>query len=110
MLHLPPAHHETGKRDSPNETKIKEQQNKTVPDSNSNLTKSMTQHNQIKELTTWFLTLLCRSPLPLLMSASSCTTTVVYDGLLLHHRHRSTAATPWYTVHVKPSLLIDSIR
>jgi hypothetical protein len=42
MPHLPPAHHETSKRDSPNETKIKEKQNKTVPDSNSNLTKSMT--------------------------------------------------------------------
>jgi hypothetical protein len=24
MPHLPPAHHETSKRDSPNETKIKE--------------------------------------------------------------------------------------
>jgi hypothetical protein len=29
MPHLPPAHHETSKRDSPNETKIKEKQNKT---------------------------------------------------------------------------------
>jgi hypothetical protein len=29
MPHLPPAHHETRKRDSPNETKIKEKQNKT---------------------------------------------------------------------------------
>jgi hypothetical protein len=37
------------------ETKIKEKQNKTIPDSNSNLTKSMTHHNQTKELTTWFL-------------------------------------------------------
>jgi hypothetical protein len=27
MPHLPPAHHETSKRDSPNETKIKEKQN-----------------------------------------------------------------------------------
>jgi hypothetical protein len=50
MPHLPPAHHETSKCDSPNETKIKKQ-----TDSNSNLTKSMTHHNQIKELTTWFL-------------------------------------------------------
>jgi hypothetical protein len=56
MPHLPPAHHETNKHDSPNETKIKEKQNKTVPDSNSNLIKSMTHHNQTKELTTWFLT------------------------------------------------------
>jgi hypothetical protein len=40
-----------------NETKIKEKQNKTVPDSNSNLAKSMTHHNQTKELTTWFLNL-----------------------------------------------------
>jgi hypothetical protein len=55
MSHLPPAHHETSKRDSPNETKIKEKYNKTVPDSNSNLAKSMTHHNQTKELTTWFL-------------------------------------------------------
>jgi hypothetical protein len=38
-----------------NETKIKEKQNKTISDSNSNLAKSMTHHNQTKELTTWFL-------------------------------------------------------
>jgi hypothetical protein len=57
MPHLPPAHHEISKCNSPNETKIKEQQNKTVPDSNSNLAKSMTHHNQTKELTTWFLNL-----------------------------------------------------
>jgi hypothetical protein len=29
MLHLPPAHHETSKHDSPNETKVKEKQIKT---------------------------------------------------------------------------------
>jgi hypothetical protein len=57
MPHLPPAHHETSKHDSPNETKVKEKQNKIVSDSNSNLVKSMTHHNQTKELTTWFLTL-----------------------------------------------------
>jgi hypothetical protein len=51
MPHLPPAHHETSKRDSPNETKIKEKQNKTIPDLNSNFVRSMTHHNQIKELT-----------------------------------------------------------
>jgi hypothetical protein len=50
MLHLPPADHETSKHDSPNETKIKEKQNKS--------TKSMTHHNQTKELITWFLSLL----------------------------------------------------
>jgi hypothetical protein len=55
MLHLPPAHHETSKRDSPNEAKVKEKQNKTIPDSNSNLTKLMTHHNQTKKRTTWFL-------------------------------------------------------
>jgi hypothetical protein len=55
MPHLPPAHHEANKRDSPNEIKVKEKQNKTIPDSNSNLAKSMTHHNQTKELTTWFL-------------------------------------------------------
>jgi hypothetical protein len=55
MLHLTPAHHEISKRDSPNETKTKEKQNKIVPDSNSNLTKSMTHHNQTKEQTTWLL-------------------------------------------------------
>jgi hypothetical protein len=38
-----------------NETKIKEKQNKTIPDSNSNLTKSMTHHSQTKNRTTWFL-------------------------------------------------------
>jgi hypothetical protein len=32
MPHLPPAHHETSKHDSPNETKVKEKQNETVPD------------------------------------------------------------------------------
>jgi hypothetical protein len=49
MPHLPPAHHETSKHDSPNETKIKEEQNETVLDLNSNLAKPMTHHNQIKE-------------------------------------------------------------
>jgi hypothetical protein len=52
MPHLSPVHHETSKRDSPNETKVKEKQNKTIPDSNSNLAKSMTRHNQTKELIT----------------------------------------------------------
>jgi hypothetical protein len=55
MPHLSPAHHETSKHDSPNETKIKEKQNKIVSDLNLNLAKSMTHHNQTKELTTWFL-------------------------------------------------------
>jgi hypothetical protein len=55
MPHLPPAHHETSKHDSSSERKIKEKQNKTIPDSNSNLAKSMTHQNQIKKLTTWFL-------------------------------------------------------
>jgi hypothetical protein len=55
MPHLPPAHHETSKHDSPNETKIKEKQNKTISDSNSNLTKSLTHHNQTNKLTAWFL-------------------------------------------------------
>jgi hypothetical protein len=57
MSHLPPAHHETSKRDSPSEAKIKGKQNEAVPDSNSNLAKSMTHHDQTKELTTWFLNL-----------------------------------------------------
>jgi hypothetical protein len=57
MPHLPPAHHETSEHDSPSETKIKEKQDEAVPDSNSNLAKSMTHHNQTKELTTWFLNL-----------------------------------------------------
>jgi hypothetical protein len=55
MPHLPPTHHETSKHDSPNETKVKEKQNETISDSNLKLTKSMTHHNQTKELTTWFL-------------------------------------------------------
>jgi hypothetical protein len=54
MPHLPPAHPETSKRDSPNETKVKERQNKIVLDSNSKLAKSMTHHNQTKEWITWF--------------------------------------------------------
>jgi hypothetical protein len=57
MPHLPPTHHKTIKHDSPNESKIKEKQNKTIPDLNSSLAKSMTNHNQTKELTTWFLNL-----------------------------------------------------
>jgi hypothetical protein len=57
MLHVPPTHHETSKHDSPNETNVKGKTNETVSDSNSNLVKSMTCHNQIKELTTWFLNL-----------------------------------------------------
>jgi hypothetical protein len=57
MPHLWPTHHETSKCDSRNETKVKEKQNETVPDSNSNLAKSMTHHNQTKKLTTWFLNL-----------------------------------------------------
>jgi hypothetical protein len=57
MPHLPPAHHERSNRDSPSKIKIKEKQNKTVPDSNSNLAKSITHDNQIKKLTTWFLNL-----------------------------------------------------
>jgi hypothetical protein len=63
MPHLPHAQHETSKRDSPNETKVKEKQNKTIPNLNSNLAKSMTHHTQTKngllgfsnqEQTTWF--------------------------------------------------------
>jgi 5,10-methylene-tetrahydrofolate dehydrogenase/methenyl tetrahydrofolate cyclohydrolase len=57
MPHLPPTHHETSKRDSPNETKIKEKQNEIIPNSNSNLAKSIIHHNQTKKLTTWFLNL-----------------------------------------------------
>jgi hypothetical protein len=57
MPHLPPAHHEISKCDSPNEIKIKEKQNETLPYSYSNLAKSMTHHNQTKELTTLFLNL-----------------------------------------------------
>jgi hypothetical protein len=37
MPHLPPAPHERSKHDYPNETKIKEKQNETITDSNSNL-------------------------------------------------------------------------
>jgi hypothetical protein len=57
MPHLPPAYHETSKRDSLNETKVKEKENKTIKDSNSNLAMSMTHHNQTKKRTTWFLNL-----------------------------------------------------
>jgi hypothetical protein len=49
MSHLPPAHHEISKRDSPSETKIKKKQNETIPDLNSNLIKLMTHHNQTKK-------------------------------------------------------------
>jgi hypothetical protein len=33
------------------------EENKTIPDLNLNLARSMTHHNQTKKLTTWFLTL-----------------------------------------------------
>jgi hypothetical protein len=54
--HLPPAHHKTSKHDYPNKPKVKGKTTEPIPDLNSNLTKSMTHHNQTKELTTWFLT------------------------------------------------------
>jgi hypothetical protein len=57
MPYISPAHHEISKCDSPNETKIKEKQNETISDLNSNLIKSMTHHNQTKKLTIWFLNL-----------------------------------------------------
>jgi hypothetical protein len=56
MPHLPSAHHETSKRDSPNETKIKKTK-QTILVLNSDLAKSMTHHNQTKELITWFFNL-----------------------------------------------------
>jgi hypothetical protein len=46
MSHLSPAHHETSKRNSPNELNVKK--NKNISDSNSNLAMSMTHHNQTK--------------------------------------------------------------
>jgi hypothetical protein len=61
MPHLPPTHHETNKCDSPNETKVKVKQ--TVLDSNSNLAKLMTHHNQTKELTIGFSISPLMSPL-----------------------------------------------
>jgi hypothetical protein len=79
MPHLPPAHHETSKHDSPNETKIKEKQNETIPDSNSNLAKSMTHHNQTTELTTWFLT----RPMP--AGRGPCAVTVCWRSQGVHH-------------------------
>jgi hypothetical protein len=82
MPQLPHAHHETSRHDSPNKTKVKEKTKQNYPgfefkphqvndssqsnqgtdhlsisDSNSNLTKSMTHHNQTKELIAWFLNL-----------------------------------------------------
>jgi hypothetical protein len=44
MLHLPPAHHETNNHDSPNQPKVKDKTTEHIPDSNSNLAKSMTHH------------------------------------------------------------------
>jgi hypothetical protein len=71
MLHLPPAHHKTNKHNSPNETKVKEKQNKNIPNSNSNLTKSMTHHNQTKKLTTWFLKRICYCQYMLLLVSNA---------------------------------------
>jgi hypothetical protein len=39
-----------------NETRNKGKTIEPIPDSNSNITKSMTHHNQIKKLTIWLLT------------------------------------------------------
>jgi hypothetical protein len=39
------------------QNKDKRKTKQTIPDSNSNLTKSMTHHNQTNKLTTWFLKL-----------------------------------------------------
>jgi hypothetical protein len=54
MPHLPAAHHEIRKHNSPNKTEMKVIL-PNILDSNSNLDKLMTHHNQTKELTTWFL-------------------------------------------------------
>jgi hypothetical protein len=56
MPHLPPAHHETSRHDSPNEQKIKAKQ-PNHPGFEFKPHKSLTHHNQTKELTTWFLNL-----------------------------------------------------
>jgi cytochrome c-type biogenesis protein CcmH/NrfF len=48
MSHLSPADHETSKRDSTNELKVKKNENENIPDSNSNPAMSMTHHNQTK--------------------------------------------------------------
>jgi hypothetical protein len=42
-----------------NKDKRKIKQNKTIPDLNLNIAKSMTHHNQTNELTTWFLSKSC---------------------------------------------------
>jgi hypothetical protein len=57
MPQLPPTHYETSKHESPTETKIKEKQNETIPDSNSNLfqVNDSSQSNQGTD--TWFLNL-----------------------------------------------------
>jgi hypothetical protein len=57
MPQLPPTHYETSKHESPTETKIKEKQNETISDSNSNLfqVNDSSQSNQGTD--TWFLNL-----------------------------------------------------
>jgi hypothetical protein len=57
MPQLPPTHYETSKHESPTKTKIKEKQNETIPDSNSNLfqVNDSSQSNQGTD--TWFLNL-----------------------------------------------------
>jgi hypothetical protein len=55
--YLPPAHHETSKRDSPTKQRIKVKQPKCL-EFQFKPRKSMTHHNQTKELTTWFFNLL----------------------------------------------------
>jgi hypothetical protein len=71
MPHLPPAHHEINKHNSPNETKVKEKQSKNILDSNSNLAKLMTHHNQTKGLTTWFLKRICYCQYMLLLVSNA---------------------------------------
>jgi hypothetical protein len=48
MSHLSHAHHETSKRDSPNELKVWKNKNKNISDSNSNPAMAITHHNQTK--------------------------------------------------------------
>jgi hypothetical protein len=67
LPHLPPAHHETSKRDSPNEPWVKGKATKRIPDSNSNLVKSMTHHTSNQDT-------------DYLVSHNACKRILVLDG------------------------------
>jgi hypothetical protein len=97
--HLPPAYHETSKHDSPNEQN-KGKTNKTVPNLNSNLVKSITHHKQIKELTTWFLIAVAESQVDVQDGQMRCST----GRDLVEYDYVSVGKEGFITISMKPMI------